>query len=268
MRYIGLDLAWGKRNTSAAVVLEGDTGGSGAAYRAMEDALTDDDSILRFMDQWDNGGGLLIAIDAPTLVPNDTGRRPCEDELSRRMHRYEAGPHPANRTLLGGPDGTIRGERLVAALAERSITHTPFLADAGNPTRAVFEVFPHPCHIGLFGLEKTLKYKAKPKRPRELRLAEFRRYAALLESLQSADPPLRLPDSPDFWLRQNPEPMKTATLKRYEDALDALTCAYVALYHHHWYQPQNGQEEPGQRTEIIGDLEKGYILIVPPAPQE
>jgi predicted RNase H-like nuclease len=254
-RYVGIDLAWGRKNTTAAVVLEGvaEREGVGVAFVGAADALTDDDAILEFVARWDAGGGLLVAIDAPTLVPNQTGRRPCEGEVARRYRKYEAGPHPANRNLLAGPDGAVRGEALVAALAARGIAHTPYLDALPDPPRAVFEVFPHPCHVGLFALDRTLKYKAKPNRTRETRLAEFRRYATLLESLHAADPALRLPSAPDFFLRRDPATLKAGDLKRHEDALDALTCAYVAACRH-----RHGDA----RTEVIGDLTAGYIVVV------
>ena len=198
MKYIGIDLAWGSKNTTAAVVLDGDLL-RGATLTAAADALLTDAEILAFVDANDSGDGLLVAIDAPTIVPNATGRRPCEAILSRCMAKAQAGPHPANRTLLSGTDGTVRGERIAAALAGRGLPQTPYLRSlpADKPLRAAFEVFPHPAHVALFGLEKTLKYKAKPKRTAETRHAEYRRYADLLFSLRGADPPLFLPTDTD-----------------------------------------------------------------------
>jgi predicted RNase H-like nuclease len=246
-RYVGIDLAWGEKNTTAVVVLEG------AAPVAAADALGGDADILAFVDAWDDGGELFVAIDAPTLVPNESGRRPCEAVLSSCLRKYEAGPHPSNRSRLAAPDGTVRGERIVAALAERGIAHTPYLDTLPAPARAAFEVFPHPAHVALFGLAKTLKYKAKPGRPLDARLAEFRRYAALLDGLRDADPPLHLPiDGPLAFARRDPAGFATgAALKRHEDLLDALTCAYVALYRHRW-----GDD----RCPVVGDLVSGYIV--------
>lgn len=256
MRYIGIDLAWGARNTTAVFALAsaGDAPTAGAAYLAHADALTDNAAITDFVAACDDGGGLLIAVDAPTLVPNETGRRPCEDILSRCLRRVEAGPHPANRRLLGDADAQVRGETLVALLAARlGVSHTPYFA-ATEP-RAVFEAFPHPAHVALFGLEKTLKYKAKPGRTKESRHGEFRRYAAFLEALRTADPPLLLAPA---WECTDPAAFATeALLKRYEDTLDALTCAYVALHRHRW-----GDE----RSAVVGDLVRGYVVT--PATEE
>lgn len=250
MRYIGIDLAWGTRNTSAAVALAGDA--SGVSYHAHADALTDNEAIADFVQTCDAGNGLLIAVDAPTLVPNDAGRRPCEAVLSRALRKQEAGAHPANRALLADDTGAVRGETLVALLEARfGVAHTPRLD--GNAPRAVFEVFPHPAHIALFGLEKTLKYKRKPGRDRAFRNAEFRRYVSLLSALSGAVPTLHLPDG---WLA-DPETFATeVALKRHEDRLDALTCAYVAVYHHRWH---------GEKSVVIGDTTHGYI-VTPASP--
>ena len=248
--YIGIDLAWGAKNTTAAVALRGDA--TAAAFLAVSEALTDDAEILAFVAAHDDGGAMIIAIDAPTRVPNESGRRPCEAILSRCMRRAEAGPHPANRRLLSGADGIIRGERLVAALESQGIKHTPYLEMSPAPVRAAFEAFPHPAHIALFALEKTLKYKAKPGRTAEGRHIVLRQYADLLRSLTAADPPLHLSEETADWMLRDPATLKSAALKRHEDALDALTCAYIALYRHRW-----GDD----RCPVVGDLESGYIVV-------
>lgn len=257
MRYIGIDLAWGATNTTGVVVLEGaDDPAEGATLRAAEEALTDDAAILDFVQAHDDGGGLLVAIDAPLVVPNITGRRPCEAILSRCLRRVEAGPHPSNRSRLAGPDGSIRGERIATAFNLRGIAHTPHLDTLAQPPRACFEVFPHPAHVALWELDKTLKYKAKPRRTRELRVSEFVRYTALLVSLAAFDPPLTLPRNEEIWWQRDPAFLTPSALKRHEDTLDALTCAYIALYFHRWGDA---------RCAVVGDLENGYI-VTPSSP--
>ncbi len=258
MRYIGIDLAWGTKNTTAAVALQGiDPSGDpadGAELIACNDALTDNDSIVAFVREWGGAsGGVLVGIDAPLLVPNQTGRRPCETILSRCMARAQAGPHPANRNLVAtGPESTVRGETLVARFAEElKIAHTPYLDASSAPLRACFEVFPHPAHVALFDLDKTLKYKIKPNRPRETRLSEFERYVRFLTGLGASDPPLSLTAPASDWLRCDPAEQTPVALKRFEDALDALTCAYVALYRHRWGDA---------RCPVVGDLSNGYIV--------
>jgi predicted RNase H-like nuclease len=100
-------------------------------------------------------------------------------------------------------------------------------------------------------LERTLKYKAKPGRTRETRQIEYRRYAAFLMELGDADPPLFLPVDAQFQVERETADLKPAARKRYEDTLDALTCAYVALYYHRWR---------AEKCVVLGDLETGFIV--------
>jgi len=249
MLFLGLDLAWGRTNGSGGVVLAWEPG-LPARVRDVQDSLGDDADILAWVDQWDAAArhrGLLIGVDAPLRVPNETGKRPCEAEVGRRFAKCQAGAHPANRTLFRG---YVRGEDLVDCFGERTIMHSPYLDTPQDASRRqVMEVFPHPAHVVLFGLAKTLKYKAKPGRTYEARWAAFAEYSRLLRGLQAHDPPLHLPDE---WPPRDVSGMIGGALKRLEDSLDALTCAYIVYYY--WWHGQSG-------GEAIGDMTHGYIVV-------
>jgi predicted RNase H-like nuclease len=256
MLFLGLDLAWGKKNTSGGCVITcAATPGSRASVLEYTETLGDDDEIIDWVSRWNETDeacdGLLIGIDAPLLVPNDTGKRPCETEIGRRFAKFQAGAHPANRTIFGGD---VRGERLVKRLATLGIRHDPYL-DTPRQTnvRQVMEVFPHPAHVVLFGLAKTLKYKPKPKRTYETRWAAMNEYSRLLRSLSQFDPPLDLPQD---WPPADVSGIIGAKLKSLEDGLDALSCAYVVLWY--WRHGAGG-------AEVLGDMTNGYVVI-PQAP--
>ena len=196
MRCIGLDLAWGRKNTTGAVCIERLLSNNEAQHWrvcAHSDSLGDDEDVLGFVREQQEciiaqdsnlGNGCIVAIDAPTLVPNETGRRPAEAECQRLFGRYQAGPHPANRSRYRGD---IRGEIIACQLvAKDGYVHDP--APPQFDERRVMEVFPHPAHVALFGLSRTLKYKAKPGRTLASRLAEFDRYETYLRALEHADP--------------------------------------------------------------------------------
>jgi predicted RNase H-like nuclease len=68
MRFIGLDLAWAGKHPSGLAAL--DEGGSVVG----ESLGTSDDEIAAFIGEHDHGGAVL-AIDAPLVVDNPTGRR-------------------------------------------------------------------------------------------------------------------------------------------------------------------------------------------------
>jgi len=260
MLFLGLDLAWGDKNTSGGVVLSYSSDsprveGRGTVLDVTE-ALGDDDEIVAWIKRWDaeaGAEGLLLGVDAPLLVPNRAGRRPCEAEIGRRFAKFQAGAHPANRTIF---KDNVRGERLVARLMEQDIADNPYLDVPRKPgVRQMMEVFPHPAHIVLFGLARTLKYKAKPGRDYVSRWAAMNEYSRLLRGLTIHDPPLELPED---WPPADTEGIIAGVLKRLEDGMDALTCAYIVYWY--WWHGQGG-------AEVLGDLTDGYI-VVPHRPEE
>lgn len=212
---------------------------------AWDDALSDDASIVEFLAHEIGAGPALVAVDAPLVVPNETGSRPCDREVSRAYRWAEAGAYPANRQRLGP---RVRGEDLVAKLAECGFQHSPVVPRQAK-VRQVVEVYPHPGMVELFGLPRTLKYKDRPGRPYELRWQELNKLRELLRSLSRREPALHA----GLWLEKlNPPGLRRRALKRLEDLLDACFCAYTAL--HIWYWGEVGYLR-------FGDLESGYILV-------
>ncbi len=112
--------------------------------------------------------------------------------------------------------------------------------------RHAFEVFPHPALVRLFDLPAIFRYKKKS-RPWPAVLAEWARYRNALAGLAGADPPLHLDG-------RLPERAETRGYKRYDDLIDAVTCAYVAHFLWRW-----GTAAPHVR--VYGDLSNGYIAI-------
>jgi predicted RNase H-like nuclease len=245
--FIGIDLAWSPRNLTGAAVLRG---GAGGAELIDHGLLGDDSSIAEYIALHAGEAPAIVAVDAPLWVPNATGRRPGEAEIGRVFARYQAGAHPANRSRLAF-DGIVRGEALVAALVAHGFLHAPEIA-AGVPVRQVIEVFPHPAMVALFGLERSLKYKAKPRRGADMRLSEWRRYQAYLAALSAADPPLH---GHAALIDQDVAALRGRKLKAYEDQIDALMCAYIALYAFRW---------GAARCRSFGTFDGGYIFTPVP----
>lgn len=248
LRFIGLDLAWSPRNRSGAAAIEGDEAGGTLVDVAL---LGDDADVLAYIDRHAGAGPAVVAVDAPLRVPNTAGRRPAEAAISAAFRRYEAGAHPANRRRLAF-DGEVRGEALVQALAAHGFAHTAGI-EAGVRDRRVVEVFPHPAMVAIFGLDRTLKYKARPNRSHGARLSEWRRYQALLRGLTAADPPLH---GHQPLLDIDPAALRPARLKDYEDQVDALMCAYIGLYAARW---------GASRCRVFGTLDEGSIFTPVPA---
>ena len=72
MRAIGVDLAWGANGRTGLCAAE--------AGRVLDSAtVRTDDEIDAWISRWTAGArDVVVAIDAPLIVENDAGRRPCE----------------------------------------------------------------------------------------------------------------------------------------------------------------------------------------------
>ncbi len=242
--FIGVDLAWKSERNSSAIAVANWTGASAK--------ITDVTSGIRGLDEVvaqierHASENTVVAIDAPLIIRNLSGRRPCESAISQRFGGRHASAHSSNLTLYPEP----ATHELVRRLERDGFGHC-VATERQRSGRWFFEVYPHPAQIVLFRLPTIIKYKAKSGRPRLLRDAEFRRLQMLLVSLQEKEPALGIGvassrlSTPFQALRGQP-------LKDHEDALDAWFCTYLAL--HMWYW---GNE----RTEVVGDFENGYIVL-------
>ena len=237
MYFAGVDLAWAGRNPTGVAVVDAD----GRLVRLI--AVRDDAEVLAALEPYVRGD-CLVAFDAPLVVTNPTGQRPAEAALNRDFRRFEAGAHPANTAKPEFAD-TPRAARLARALG---LDMDP----RSSAARRAIEVYPHPATVVLFRLERTLKYKAKPGRD----LARLRSELLLLmdgiEKLAHATVPLCVA-SHDGWAelrRQVVTAQRKSDLRRAEDPVDAVVCAYVALY---------AQRCPAAVT-TYGDFATGYIV--------
>lgn len=216
MFHVGIDLAWGERAESGLAVLDA-TGTLVHLSRA-----TSDDAIAAALAPY-VGGKCVVGIDAPLVVTNPAGNRACERALNRDFARFDAGTHPANSGKPEFRDGP-RGARLAARLGLD-------LDPASTTGRRALEVYPHAALVALFRLGRILQYKQRSNRPFALVQAELVRLVGLIESLADAAPPLRVAGSADWaaLVAQVEGATRKSQLRRAEDPLDAVVCAYVAL---------------------------------------
>lgn len=255
MRFVGIDLAWSPRNRSGGAVLSA----GGKLLHACAD-LSDDDAVLEFVVNAipaDRPG--LVAIDAPLAVPNKTGGRACDRQVAAVFRRFEASPYYANRRNLARFGG-LRAENITCRLRFLGFRHDPKIARQVK-TRQVIEVFPHPATVSLFHLERTLKYKARSGRDYALRWRELARLREYLIALAGTEPPLHM--SSDVVAMQIVG-QRGRAFKEAEDLLDAVTCAYSALYA--WHHGPRGYAIYGQQAAqdphaAEADLEQGHILV-------
>jgi len=237
MYFAGVDLAWAGRNPTGVAVVDAD------GRLVHIGAVRDDADVLAALSPYVSGD-CLVAFDAPLVVTNRTGQRPAEAALNRDFRRFEAGAHPANTTKPEFSD-VPRAARLAGAMG---LDMDPLSSAA----RRAIEVYPHPATVVLFQLARTLKYKAKPGRDLARLKSELLLLMDGIEKLAHAAVPLRVA-SHDDWAelrRRVVTAQRKSDLRRAEDPVDAVVCAYVALY---------AERCPAAIT-IYGDLATGYIV--------
>ena len=236
MYFVGVDLAWGDRKPTGVAVLD-DHG----RLQHLSAAVTDAEIVAALAPYVE--GDCLVAIDAPLIVRNATGNRPAEAALNRDFARFDAGAHPTN-TGKSEFSGTPRGARLSAELG---LDMNP----RSRRGRRAIEVYPHPATVALFRLGRTLKYKNKTGRTLEQLRSELLVLMGLLEGLAQADTSIDVTGEPwQALVAQVETAARKSELRVVEDQVDAVVCAYVALF---------ATRQP-DRTTTYGDGETGYVV--------
>ena len=243
MHFVGVDLAWGQEKPTGLAVLDDDGHLIHVSAQHRDEAI--ESALAPYVE-----GDCLVAVDAPLVVRNATGNRPCEAALNRDFARFDAGAHPSN---TGRPElaGVPRGARLAATL--------DLDIDPGSSSRRrAIEVYPHPATVALFRLGRTLKYKQRANRPLHQLRSELLRLIGLVEGLRDATPALHV-EGHQAWkalVVQVESATRKSELRKAEDQVDAVVCAYVAMF----------AERRPDLTTTYGDIGSGYI-VTPTLPE-
>ncbi len=233
-RFLGIDFGWRSQPSGLCCLeLKDCSLRLLHIHRLLEPSL-----ILNWVDTWTTDT-TMVAVDAPTIIPNQTGTRLPDRLTHQYFGKYHAGCYPAN---LSRPFAH-RTVGLGKALVERGFDHAPQIVPR-KAGKYQIEVFPHPAIVHLFALDRILKYKKGKLSDRRQELTKLKNY--IETKLCQITPKLTLDAPlPDI-------PTKGKDLKELEDLLDSLICAYVGAYWWYW-----GSE----RNLTLGDRESGYIIV-------
>ena len=240
MKFIGIDLGWTSGASGLCCLVW-----QNKQLKILETTTKlEIESVLEWIDSWVSPQEpALIAVDAPTIIPNQTGMRLPDKLTHKYFGRYHAGCYPAN---LNRPFAS-RTIDFGLSLSARNYLHAPTIV-AQQSGRYQIEVFPHPATVNLFNLEKIIKYKKGKLAERTVELKRLRNY--ITNVLPKLEPALDTATLPAIATA-----IKGKELKAIEDQLDSLICAYVAAHWWYWGAAKN---------LVLGDETTGYIVIPQP----
>lgn len=229
MRFVGVDLGWKMRPPSkdrTAICILDQSG-------LVEDvfSVTSDAEIVAALEEPRSS---WIGLDAPLIVPNESGMRRCERALFDRGVRVL----PCSRSFLTRKFGGCRGEVVSGMLREIGFA---FPRRQTREDGVLFEVYPH----GFLRSVLPSPFPRYKKGPCEVRRREALR---LLPLLRRYEPSLAIPDRLEREIISSPPSLMPAVA----DKVDSLICV-LCLYTHWLYG--------GKRTELVGDNEAGFILM-------
>jgi predicted RNase H-like nuclease len=239
---VGIDAAWTAGQPSGvALVVERHRGwtcvgvapsysefvrlGSGGSVDWLAPAVTggeaDAAELLAAADRLAPGTEVcVVAVDMPLAHGRILGRRASDDAVSREFGGRGCGTHTPSESRPGPI-----ADRLHRSFAERGFV---LATAATRGERCLIEVYPHPALLELMRSAYRLPYKAARARrywpeadPAERRERLLREWRRILRALRSRISGIDLP--------LPAEPPAHGRMKRYEDALDALVCAWVGI---------------------------------------
>lgn len=185
----------------------------------LEDVVTNllsVNDIIRSLDAQKHLYG--VAVDASLIIPNQSGSRQCEKELTKVYGgKRKAGCYPTNLKLHGNSSGLY----LEKHLAQRGFKHL------NHKGKFMLETYPHASLIELFNLPERLLYKkgnVKAKIKGQIKLVQ------LLLSLQNSKTLKLVIQKKHLGIFEADyiNKLKGKALKHNEDALDSIICLYVA----------------------------------------
>ena len=166
----------------------------------------------------------VVSVDMAMSNVKITGRRACDNEISRRFGAQGCSTHTPNRARPGA----------ISTIMLNGLTDSGYklaVDCAVGRNNSVIEVYPHPALLSLLDRDYRVPYKVDRRRRYWRTLSNPERKTRLIGEFRNIHNGLNgvVQGIPDF-LPEHPEQVRTFTsFKRFEDALDALVCAWVGV---------------------------------------
>jgi predicted RNase H-like nuclease len=243
---LGIDAAWTEGEPSGVALVEGEgddwrtvsVAPSYEAFLALGRGIPVDWQADGFAGSWPRIAQLVgaargmtsatlavIAVDMPIARAPITRRRAADSAISKAFGKRGCSTHSPNANRPG-----VLGASLAAELFAEGFPLATASAVAADSPRAI-EVYPHPAVLELLGRDYRVPYKLSRSSRYWPGASVAERVSRLLEELGEIHSALGavLGGGSLLPLPAGSEVSALSSLKRYEDALDALVCAWVGM---------------------------------------
>ena len=241
---IGFDSAWTDRLTAPGAVCAIRGVGTGSPEFVAPELATFAQALEVILREAAQADRCLVAIDQPTIVPNQFGSRPVDKVAASLISFVGGGVQPANRSKLGMFNDTAPIWNFKHRL---SATEDPELARSASSGLHIMEVFPAlalpSCDDRFHG--RLSQPKNNPANARKFSHTSWVTVVDVVDHFGRNHEIHGLGDWCDLH-RNKPAPRKAD-----QDSLDAVICALVGV---HWLSA------PREASIMIGDLTRGYMV--------
>ena len=236
----GFDSAWSDKNPGAICALALDESGT-AAFHAPQ-AVCFAGALDYIAVHSRSYACAIVALDQPTIVPNQEGMRPAEKVAASLLSFTGGGVQPANRKKK-----TMFGDCAPIWKFKEKLDADDDAEKARFATKGTYliEVFPALALPGLVGIF-ALRLGAPKYNPRNSKFRQVH-WNDVVDEMAAVAQTLALP-SVGAWLGTLPANRKPT--KREQDCLDAVICVLIGFI---WRACAPGA------SALIGDLGEGYI---------
>jgi len=241
IRYLGLDLGWTPRDPSGGAVLE--TTESGNLILVTAESLRTHEDTLRWVSKNRGRGHCTLTVNAPVIIENLSGSRPCDKLLLEHFGRFKIDEYANNNISASHP-------RTMA----KAWMRMGFDPDPGSESDRIIETHFQAAQIMLFGLDRPVRIKSGPIGSRKESVDRLREL--IQERMMDGTPELEPSDALDSILDAHLPDLNGTRIGELEERIEALITAYVGAV--------LGQVG-GDACAFLGDLDKGYILLPDPS---
>lgn len=206
------------------------------------DTLRAHEDVLRWVTRHRGRNGCILVVNAPIIVTNMSGARPCDKLVQEHFARFKI-DEVANNIVSASHPRTMGS----------GLMRMGFDPDPGAEGDRIVETHTQSAQIMMFGLDRPVRMKTGPIGGRKESVARMRELIG--EVFMQTEPVLHVTPELDQLLDAHLPDLNGTRIGELEEKIEALLCAWIGA----WL----GIRGP-EACAFLGDLDRGYVLLPDP----